>query len=194
MLFFMIKQNLVIYSIPTLYSILQELEKELNYNTLNILDKKKLKDHNLSNFLIITDKKNLNYTNVLQLNFPLTISKLIEKINIEFIKSKTKENSNISIGKYILDVNSRKLLMNLKTISLTEKEVNLIVYLKNATKPVSIQMLQLEVWGYKNLLESHTVETHIHRLRKKILSKFNLDNFIISDKKGYYLNRLSKNV
>tara|TARA_A100001015_G_scaffold295258_1_gene374046 strand:+ start:2300 stop:2884 length:585 start_codon:yes stop_codon:yes gene_type:complete len=194
MLFFMIKQNLVIYSIPTLYSILQELEKELNYNTLNILDKKKLKDHNLSNFLIITDKKNLNYTNVLQLNFPLTISKLIEKINIEFIKSKTKENSNISIGKYILDVNSRKLLMNLKTINLTEKEVNLIVYLKNATKPVSIQMLQLEVWGYKNLLESHTVETHIHRLRKKILSKFNLDNFIISDKKGYYLNRLSKNV
>ncbi len=190
----MIKQNLVIYSIPTLYSILQELEKELNYNTLNILDKKKLKDHNLSNFLIITDKKNLNYTNVLQLNFPLTISKLIEKINIEFIKSKTKENSNISIGKYILDVNSRKLLMNLKTINLTEKEVNLIVYLKNATKPVSIQMLQLEVWGYKNLLESHTVETHIHRLRKKILSKFNLDNFIISDKKGYYLNRLSKNV
>ena len=84
--------------------------------------------------------------------------------------------------------------MNLNYISLTEKEVNLIVYLKNATKPVSIQMLQLEVWGYKNLLESHTVETHIHRLRKKILLKFNLDNFIISDKKGYYLNRLSKNV
>ncbi len=190
----MIKQNLVIYSIPTLYSILQELEEELNYNTLNILDKKKLKNYDLSNFLIITDKKIQNYRNVLQLNFPLTISKLMEKINIEFIKSKTKENSNISIGKYTLDVNSRKLLMNLNYISLTEKEVNLIVYLKNATKPVSIQMLQLEVWGYKNLLESHTVETHIHRLRKKILLKFNLDNFIISDKKGYYLNRLSKNV
>ena len=70
----MVKQNLVIYSIPTLYSILQELEEELNYNTLNILDKKKLKNYNLSNFLIITDKKIQNYRNVLQLNFPLTIS------------------------------------------------------------------------------------------------------------------------
>ena len=83
--------------------------------------------------------------------------------------------------------------MNSNTINLTEKEVNLILYLHSSNKPVNIKTLQLEVWGYRNSLESHTVETHIHRLRKKILSTFNLDDLIVSKKDGYYLE-LSKNI
>ena len=85
------------------------------------------------------------------------------------------------------------LILNSKIINLTEKEVNLILYLHNSNKPVNVKTLQLEVWGYRNSLESHTVETHIHRLRKKILSTFNLDDLIISKKGGYYLD-LSKNI
>ena len=119
--------------------------------------------------------------------------KLYEKINIQFIKFKSKENSNINIGKYILNINSRKLIMNSNAINLTEKEVNLILYLYNSIKPVNIKTLQFEVWGYKNSLESHTVETHIHRLRKKISSTFNLDDLIVSKKDGYYL-ALSKDI
>ncbi len=189
----MIKQNLAIYSIPILYEILKELEIDLNYNTVYISNKKKLEKQDFSNFLVITEKKNFKYNNILQINFPLKMHKLYEKINIQFIKFKSKENSNINIGKYILNINSRKLIMNSNAINLTEKEVNLILYLYNSIKPVNIKTLQFEVWGYKNSLESHTVETHIHRLRKKISSTFNLDDLIVSKKDGYYL-ALSKDI
>ena len=183
----MIKQNLAIYSIPILYEILKELEADLNYNIIYISNKKKLENQDLSNFLVITERENFNYKNFLQINFPLKIYKLIEKINIQFIKFKSKENSNVNIGKYTLNINSRTLMMNSNIVNLTEKEVNLILYLHNSTKPVNVKTLQLKVWGYRNSLESHTVETHIHRLRKKILSTFNLDNLIASKKDGYYL-------
>tara|TARA_X000000950_G_scaffold76990_1_gene96388 strand:- start:435 stop:995 length:561 start_codon:yes stop_codon:yes gene_type:complete len=183
----MIKQNLAIYSIPILYKILKELETDLNYNIVYIPNKKKLENQDLSNFLVISEKENFKFNNFLHIHFPLKISKLIEKINIQFIRSKSKENSNINIGKYILNINSRTLMMNSNIVNLTEKEVNLILYLHNSTKPVNVKTLQLKVWGYRNSLESHTVETHIHRLRKKILSTFNLDNLIASKKDGYYL-------
>ena len=189
----MIKQNLAIYSIPILYKILKELETDLNYNIVYISDKKKLENHDLSNFLVISEKENFQFNNFLQIHFPLKIYKLIEKINIQFIRFKSKENSNINIGKYILNTNSRTITMNSNIVNLTEKEVNLILYLHNSTKPVNIKTLQIKVWGYKNSLETHTVEAHIHRLRKKILSTFNLDNLIASKKDGYYL-KLSKNI
>ena len=189
----MIKQNLAIYSIPILYKILKELETDLNYNIIYIPNKKKLENHDLSNFLVISEKENFKFNNFLQIHFPLKIYKLIERINIQFIRFKSKENSNINIGKYILNTNSRTIKMNSNIIDLTEKEVNLILYLYNSTKPVNVKTLQINVWGYRNSLESHTVETHIHRLRKKILSTFNSDNLIASKKDGYYL-KLSKNI
>ncbi len=190
----MIKQNLAIYSIPILCEILKELEEDLDYSTVCVSDKKKLENKDFSNFLIISSKKNLNLTNLLEINFPIKISQLIEKINVQFIQFKTKKNSVIHIGDYILNINSRTLSKNLDFLSLTEKEVDLLMFLKNSTKPVSIKILQIKVWGYKNVLDSHTVETHIHRLRKKILTVFNLDDLIISKKDGYYLNELSNNV
>ena len=190
----MIKQNLAIYSIPILYEILTELDADLNYNIVYFLEKKKLEFKNTSNWIIITDKINLDFPNILKIKFPLKISKLIEKINIQVIKFKAKEKSNIQIGKYILDTNSRKLILNSNKINLTEKEVNLVLFLKNSSKPVNIQKLQVKVWGYKNSLESHTVETHIHRLRKKILTNLNSSNLILSNKNGYFLNKSSENI
>ena len=187
----MIKQNLAIYSIPILFKILKELENDLNVNVVYISNRNELDKINLSNYLILTDKKNLEITNLLQINFPLKISKLIEQINIQLIKIKTKEQSNIYIGSYVLNLNARILEFKSNQINLTEKEINLLMFLSKSEKPVNIVKLQSEVWGYKNQLESHTVETHIHRLRKKILDKFNINNFILSDKKGYYLNKLS---
>lgn len=190
----MVKQNLVIYSIPILYNVLKELEEDLNYNLYfasNINDLNKI---NHLEILILNDKKKLDYQNTLKLNFPIKISKLIEKINIEFIKLKTKVNSNYSIGDYVLNLNSRKLILNSTTINLTEKETNLIKFLDKSNNPASIKKLEAEVWGHGNKLETHTVETHIHRLRKKILDVFNKKDFILSDKKGYYLNKLSKDI
>lgn len=187
----MIKQNIVIYSIPILYDILRELEDELNFNITFAPNKKVLDKVDLSAGFLLTDKKNLNYPNVIELNFPLKISKLIERINIQFLKFKTKKNSNFSIGDYLINLNSRELILDLKVINLTEKEVNLIMFLNNSNDPVNVERLQSEVWGYGNKLETHTVETHIHRLRKKIFDKFKKNNFILSAKNGYYLNKLS---
>lgn len=190
----MIKQNIIIYAIPILYKVLKELETELDYNIIYVSNKKNLLDKNLSNYVILCNQKNLNFDNSIELLFPIKIWKLKELINIQFMKFKTKEKSSVIIGSYNLDLNSRTLEYNSNSISLTEKEVNLIMFLNTSSESVDIQKLQIKVWGYKNKLDSHTVETHIHRLRKKISLNFKSDRFILSDKKGYYLNKLSDNI
>ena len=76
-------------------------------------------------------------------------------------------------------------------MDLTEKETKLISYLNNSDVSVKIKKLQTEVWGYNEQLDTHTVETHIHRLRKKLIDKFGKNNLIFSNKNGYYLNKLS---
>ena len=77
------------------------------------------------------------------------------------------------------------MILNNQKLKLTEKEINMILYLTQSKKPIKINELQEKVWGYQSKLETHTVETHIHRLRKKIKEKFFDDNLIISKKNGY---------
>ena len=79
------------------------------------------------------------------------------------------------------------MLANNIKLKLTEKEINTITYLSKSEKPVSINELQEKVWSYQSDIETHTVETHIYRLRKKILDTFNDKNFIISEKNGYQI-------
>ena len=74
-----------------------------------------------------------------------------------------------------------------KKLKLTEKEINTITYLSKSEKPVSVDELQEKVWSYQSDIETHTVETHIYRLRKKILNTFNDNNFITSEKNGYQI-------
>ena len=173
-----------------LYKILKELEDKINFNIIEISNPKQLNNSKFSNCLVITDKNiSAKISNVVKMEFPIKLSKLIEKVNVQFIRSKTKEKSKVYIGDYELNLNAKLLKLDLKRISLTEKETNLIIYLDKSKKPVNVNQLQEEVWGYKNETETHTVETHIHRLRKKILNELNKDNFILSDKKGYYLKK-----
>jgi len=185
----MIKQNLIIYSNPILYEILKELEHEIAYNVEEISNETKLSNKESSEYLVLTNKMNNKFLNSITIDCPMKISKLIEKVNIQFLKLKTKEKSSLHVGNYEIDLNARLLNFDSNSISLTEKEVNLIIFLKNSDVSVSINKLQKEVWGYKNEIETHTVETHIHRLRKKILNKFNKDDFILSNKSGYYLKK-----
>ena len=118
-------------------------------------------------------------------NFPLKINKIIETININFLKIKFSQQSHINIGNYKLNLNSRKIFDTEKDLDLTEKEADIIIFLKNSKKPVSIDELQTHVWGHSSKLETHTVETHIYRLRKKISNKFGNTDFILSTKSGY---------
>ena len=85
-------------------------------------------------------------------------------------------------------MNSRYIALNSKKLKLTEKEANIILYLFNSDLPVNIEKLQQEVWGFNSNLETHTVETHVYRLRKKIFEVFSDRNFILSNKHGYQIN------
>jgi len=87
----------------------------------------------------------------------------------------------------LLDINSRKLKKNKINLKLTEKEVDLIIYLLNSNSEKSSLDLQKDVWKHITDLETHTVETHIYRLRKKINEAFKDNNFIINNSKGYKL-------
>ena len=84
--------------------------------------------------------------------------------------------------------NSREIILGNKNLKLTEKETNIIIYLSKFDKPKKIDELQINVLGYHSELETHTVETHIYRLRKKFLNTFNDNKFIISKKNGYQIN------
>ena len=118
-------------------------------------------------------------------NRPIRLNKLIEKINIAFLKLNFNQQSEKKIGKYSIDINSRELKFNKSSLKLTEKECDLIIYLFEAKKPISIKNLQLSVWGHQSKLETHTVETHIYRLRKKMNEVFGDENFIINNDNGY---------
>ena len=119
---------------------------------------------------------------------PIKIEKLIEKINIKFLKDKFNSQSELKIGSYDLNLNSREISKDKIKLDLTEREASLIIFLNQSATPVKIDQLQKEVWDYGVKLETHTVETHIYRLRKKIKQKFNDENFILSSKDGYFLN------
>ena len=183
-------QNLIIYKFNSLYHILKELALDLNLNIISVNSENSLNEKfkNLDNYLIISNKKHLVIRNLVVLdNIPIDIFKLIEKINIEFLKKQFNSQSELKINKYILDLNSREFLRNNIKIKLTEKEINTIVYLSKSKKPVSINELQEKVWSYQSDIETHTVETHIYRLRKKISKSFKDDEFIISKKNGYQI-------
>ena len=183
-------QNLIIYKFNSLYHILEELGLDLNFKIIFVDSenslKYKLKD--LNNYLIISNKKYSDISNQLVLdNTPISIFKLVEKINIEFLKLQFNSQSEVKINNYIIDLNSRTMLKNETKLKLTEKEVNSITYLSKSNKPVRIEELQEKVWSYQSDIETHTVETHIYRLRKKILNTFNDKDLIISEKNGYQI-------
>ncbi len=184
-------QNLLIYESDKLYDILNELAENLNFKVIKIKknDFSNIDLNKYDNYLFLTLEKNFNKSkNILEVEFPIKFSKLLEKINLQFLKQKFLKQSNFNIGDYKIDINSREIIFDNQKLKLTEKEVNTIIYLSNINKPVSINELQEKVWGYQSELETHTVETHIHRLRKKIKEKFNDNNLIVSTKNGYQIN------
>ena len=184
-------QNLIIYKFNSLYHILEELDLNVNFNIFFVdnLDTLKDKVNKLNNYLIISNKKYSDIGNQFVLdNIPINISKLVEKINIEFLKLKFNSQSEVKINNYSIDLNSREMLIKNIKLKLTEKEINTITYLSKSSKPVSVDELQKNVWSYQSDIETHTVETHIYRLRKKILKTFDDNEFINSKKNGYQIN------
>ena len=141
------------------------------------------------NIFLLYNKDN-NYDINLEYNllkYPIEIYSLIEKINIQLIKQKYNYQSKIKLNDYYLDLNSRNIAKKNKSLKLTEREMDIILFLNDKKKPQKINILQSQVWEYSSDLETHTVETHIYRLRKKINNKFKDNKFIISTDEGYII-------
>ena len=132
-----------------------------------------------------TEKNNLNYDNIIKL--PTSVQDINQIVEKTAAKKQFNFNSSIVVKSYLLDKNEKKLLKNNKSIILTEKEIQLLELLLSKKKPVSKNDILSIVWNYSSDADTHTVETHIYRLRKKINETFLDENFIINGKEGYYL-------
>ena len=181
---------LIIYEYQILYQILNEISESLNFEITqsNEKDFKEFNYDQKNNYLIISEKKIEGVKNSLILdNLPIKFEKLIETINIKFLKNKFLDQSHIKIGEYNLDLNSRKISFGNKSLNLTERETNLIIFIKDK-KNVTVKELQKKVWDYSSDLDTHTVETHIYRLRKKMKETFGNESFILNTSNGYSID------
>ena len=176
-------------------------DKEINKETLNNHDvlilhqdgllgdslKKLLKDSKKIKILVSnkSDKKKDQFNEIISL--PLKISDLNQIVENAVTKKNFSKNSSILIKQYKLDKNEKKLIKNKNYILLTEKEIQLLELFLDNKKPISKNIILKEVWKYSTSADTHTVETHIYRLRKKIKSKFSDENFILNNKDGYLL-------
>ena len=122
-----------------------------------------------------------------QLNVPFTILEFEKKVISLVAKNEFKKNSLIQIDDYVIDKNERKIRKNDIELRLSEKEINFLILFSKTKEPISRNLVLKNVWNYSSESETHTVETHIHRLRKKILEKFGDGNFIKNNNKGYYI-------
>ncbi len=181
---------LIIYEYQILYQVFNEISESLNFEIVQS-NEKDLKEFNFdqkNNYLIISEKKIEGVKNSLILdNLPIKFEKLIETINIKFLKNKFLDQSHIKIGEYNLDLNSRKISFGNKSLNLTERETNLIIFIKDK-KNVTVKELQKKVWDYSPDLDTHTVETHIYRLRKKMKETFGNESFILNINNGYSID------
>ena len=193
-------QSVFIINFNSLYEILDEIKENLSFKIINFdneEDFKKNNDLDASNCLIISKMRpkllldnNISDKNFFDLNdlpLPLHLKKLLELINIKLIKLKFNNQSKIIIKEYELNLNSKFFSKGNLNLKLTEKEIEIILYLNNTTIKHNVADLQKNIWGYSANMETHTVETHIYRLRKKISDLFKDEDFILSHKNGYFI-------
>lgn len=193
------KQKVYTVNSLNLYNILEEIKDYLNFN-IEFIDLSKFSRNDFQNndfqsslFLVFEkDKfkadKVLDLKNIIYLqDSPISLSKLVEKINIFSLKFNFKSQSKIKVNDYVVDTNERKIIKNNNELKLTEREIEIILFLNKKETPQNVDSLQTQIWKQKKELETHTVETHIYRLRKKINEKFNDNNFIKSNEVGYFI-------
>ena len=196
----MFNQSVSIVEFSSLYNILSEIESLFKFNIkyyktldefINKIQSNKFKHLNT---IVIVNKKNHELFSIKEIDkniilvlddLPLKIEKFIDIVNARLIKQKYNFQSKLNIKNYILNLNSRIISLKKDELKLTEREIDIILFLNENKTPQSIDILQKKVWGYSIGLETHTVETHVYRLRKKIFEMFNHDSFIKSTKTGY---------
>ena len=194
----MVNQKLYIINLSNFYDIISELKEHIDYELLKFENKEvffnqyKSKSISIENSILVVAEneynffaKNINEDQIIKYKPPINIFTFIENLNVRFIQKKYQDQSNVSVKDFFLDTNSRELKKGKLSLKLTERETDMILFLNNSKKPVNVETLEKEIWQHSSELETHTVETHIYRLRKKIKETFDDEIFIKSEKKGY---------
>ena len=194
----MVNQKLYIINLSNFYNIISELQEHIGYEILKFdskeifFDKYESKSISTENSILVVHEKeydffvkNLNEDQIIKLKPPVNIFTFIENLNVRFIQKKYQDQSNVNVKDFFLDINSRELKKGKSSLKLTERETDMILFLNNSRKPVNVETLEKEIWQHSSELETHTVETHIYRLRKKIKAEFGNDDLIKSNKNGY---------
>ena len=194
----MVNQKLYIINLSNFYNIISELQEHIGYEILKFdskeifFDKYASKSISTENSILIVHEKdynffvkNINEDQIIKFIPPVNIFRFIENLNVRFIQKKYQDQSNVNVKDFFLDINSRELKKGKSSLKLTERETDMILFLNNSKKPVNVETLEKEIWQHSSELETHTVETHIYRLRKKIKAEFGNDDLIKSNKNGY---------
>ena len=191
----MLDKKICIVNSKILFELLYELINGLSFKVIfrNYTDLKS-EDFNSQDILYLLHKNDesliskfkTEQTFIIE-NFPIKIKTLISQINLKFLKFNFHKQANVKIKDYLLDLNSKFIKKNNKVLKLTEKEIQIIMFLFSSQKAKTVQDLQKDIWNHHENLETHTVETHIYRLRKKINDEFKDKNFILNSISGYSL-------
>ena len=197
--------NVLIYGPNTFIDTLNELKTFLKFNhctenftgyidiilfhetVLKNKIKKDLINESKSLKICVSNQKNLNFECDANIILPTTLKEINDIIESTAIKNTFSKNSSINVKKYLLNKNEKKLSKESNFILLTEKEIQLIELLLKNSEPISKDDILSSVWNYSSDADTHTVETHIYRLRKKISEKFKDNQFILNNKDGYFL-------
>ena len=194
----MVNQKLYIINLSNFYNIISELKEHIKYelqkfeNKEIFFDQYKSKSISIENSILVVPEgeynffvKDINEDQIIKCKPPINIFDFIENLNVRFNQKKYQDQSNIIVKDFFLDINSRELKKNKISLKLTERETDMILFLNKSKKPVNVSTLEKEIWQHSSDLETHTVETHIYRLRKKIKAEFGNDELIKSNKDGY---------
>ena len=194
----MVNQKLYIINLSNFYDIVNELKEHVGFEISKFDNKEiffdKCKSESIStenSILVVKEKeynffvKDINEDQIIKFNPPVSIFTFIENLNVRFIQKKYQDQSSVNVKEFFLDINSRELKKGKSSLKLTERETDMILFLNNSKKPVNVETLEKEIWQHSSDLETHTVETHIYRLRKKIKAEFGNDDLIKSNKDGY---------
>jgi len=200
-----------IFGNKILLEIMNELKIFSKFNVVFFEDKKSWNNNQIIIFFYQKDyeelynkiiKKNIpiilimnskNETNIIKneftekLNKPFNILELNKKIVLLLARHQFYKSSLINLNDYIIDKNERKIKKNNVELQLTEKEISFLILFTKSKKPIEKKFILESVWKYSVESDTHTIETHIHRLRKKIYEKFKDNNFIKNDSRGYYI-------
>ena len=164
------------------YDVIMIYKKKLDKEKINFLNKSE------KIIVLISERETKLFSNSFSIiKLPVKLDDINSTILNLNIKRKFSINSSIKIKDFTLNINDRKISRNDEFIEITEKEIELIKILLNSKIPVKKDKILNSVWKYSKDADTHTVETHIYRLRKKMKDKFNEQNFIINKKDGYII-------